>query len=363
VFPSLPARRRARAAVVLLAILLAVACGWVVFLALTTVRGGEPASPGAASVEALAEAEDEPLPLVPRLELGRATRERGPGERPPLQARPVTPPEVRFSGTGRIEGYLDLPPGIPVPARWSLVLEPSRVLIGGDRAQPRRVDFERGETEFTLEDVPLGGYELRAEAERMSGTRELLLLARPDAHDVIVRVGLRPAAFVEGLVAGPEGEPVGDLPMELHALAGGEPLQTHTDARGAYLFESVPDGEYRLFAGHPTSPLAEGLDLAVTPPSLHVPRISVPRLGELVLTVVDALDLPVAEARIEGWGSQGGHVDVTTDALGQARARFLPAGRITLNVSAGEGPARRTGRETVELAAGATRKIAIRLAP
>jgi hypothetical protein len=178
-----------------------------------------------------------------------------------------------------------------------------------------------------------------------------------------VRVALRPAAFVEGSVRLESGLPVADLPLSLQPLAGGDPLETHSDANGAYLFEQVPDGEYRLFAGHPSSPVAPALDLAVVAPSLHPPAILVPPLGEIALTVVGSDGLPVAGAQVEGWGSEGGYVDERTDAAGQALARFLPAGRISMRVIEGEGAQRRRGRGSLDLAAGASESLEIRLSP
>jgi hypothetical protein len=342
-------------AFLLVAVLLALA----MFLRLGPGPGSEPAAPSEGRQEVAGR--PEPAPLTPRLDLGMGTRSATDGERPPLEARPSLPPEERFRGVARIEGHLDLPAGTAVPRPWTLVMEPSEVLIGGDRARAQRVVFEQGETEFVLAEVPLGGYEVRAEADGMSGPTELILLARPDTQNVVLQVALRPSAYVEGLVERQDGAPVEGLPLTLKPMAGGESRVTVTDARGAYLFEVVPDGEYRLFAGHPMSPVAPALDLQVVPPSLHVPRIEVPPLGELTISVVDDQGLPVEGAEVGGWGSHGGRVDVTTDAAGQGHVRFLPAGRYTLRAWAGEGPERRTGRAPVDLPSGGSERVVIRL--
>src|SRR5688572_19712352 len=172
----------------------------VVWLSLGRKRVGQAAAPTAAESSESKPALQEPPPIVPRFELGRGPAGLEPGQRIPLAQRRPLPPEERFRGEGRIEGFLDLPAGAEVPRPWTLVLEPSKVLIGGDRAETRRVTFEAGEREFALDKVALGGYQLRAEAPNMSGPPELVLLARPDSHDVIVHVALRPAAFVEGWV-------------------------------------------------------------------------------------------------------------------------------------------------------------------
>jgi hypothetical protein len=344
-------------AFLLVGVLLAAA----LFLKLGPRRAGEPATPARPDEEV--EAPVESAPLAPRVDLGMGSQTATSGERPPLEERPSLPPEERFRGTARIEGYLDLPPGVAVPRPWTFVLEPSRVLMGGDGARAQRVVFEQGETEFELTGVPLGGYEVRAEADGMSGPTELLMLARPDSLNVILRVSLRPSAYVEGLVEGPDGAPVPGLPLTLKPMKGGEALTTVTDARGAYLFEVVPDGAWRLFAGHPMSPVAPALDLQVLPPSLHVPRIEVPPLGELAVSVVDEAGLPVEGAEVGGWGSHGGRADVVTDAVGEGLVRFLPAGTYTLRAWAGEGTARRTGRGSVELPSGGSAALVIRLDP
>jgi hypothetical protein len=324
---------------------------------------GEAAAPDPGAGPAAEPALEEPPPLVPRFELGRGPDGLETGERPPRAKRQPLPPGERFRGTGRIEGYLDLPAGMQAPRPWTLVLEPSKVLIGGERAVTRRVTFEQGEREFALEDVPLGGYQLRAEALDMSGPPELVLLARPDAHDMIVHVALRPAAFVEGWVEQSDGEPVDGLALQLEPLAGGATRTAVTDARGGYRFENVPDGEHRLSAGRAPSPLAEPLQLLVSPPSLSVPRIVVPLLGELEIAVLDAAGQPVAGVAVEGWGSGGGTVSATSDRLGAALARHLPAGRITLNAALGEGAQRRVGRAVVELEPGERGRVEIRLVP
>jgi len=338
---------------------LGVAAWWI----LGQERVGEAAAPDASAQPARAPAVEEPTPVVPRFELGRGVNGLSPGERPPLSQRASLPPEERFRGEGRIEGYLDLPAGLQAPRPWTLVLEPSKVLIGGDRAEGRRVTFEQGEREFALEHVPLGGYQLRAEAVNMSGAPELLLLARPDAQDVIVHLALRQAAFVEGWVEDAAGAPVEGVTLVLEPLAGGETRTTLTDVRGGYRFENVPDGDHRLSAGRAPSPLAQPLELAVSPPSVSVPRIVVPLLYELEIAVLDSAENPVAGVALDGWGSGGGTVSATTDARGTALARHLPAGRITVNASIGEGAAQRSGRGVVEIAAGASARLEIHLAP
>ncbi len=255
----------------------------------------------------------------------------------------------RFQGTARIEGYLILPRGVEPPQSWALVLAPSKVLIGGDRAVARRVEFEHGETTFTLTEVPLGGYELRAEAPRMSGATEYLLLARPEAQHAVVHLALSPAAFVSGRVVDAEGAAVAGLEVLLEPEGGGERRSATTGPSGAYLFELVPDGSYRLLAGDPHAPIAPARELLVGPPSLHMPDLVVPVLSVLQIRVVDRDSRPVPGARVEGWGSQGGRISAVTDERGLARASFLPAGRYSIRASAPAGAPPLGGHTRIEL--------------
>jgi hypothetical protein len=318
-------------------ILIPLAAAFLALLAvlLWALRTGEPPSAPSAGPQAElppAPPEETHSPSL-RYEVGEAPPSEAPARRVPLADRPRLDERLRFEGVGVLEGRLDLPPGVPAPRAWSLVLEPSSVLIGGDGASARRVEFQDGELEFSLRDVPLGGYEIWAEAEGMRGRREHLLLARPDAQLVYQDLRLLPLAFVEGRVIDAEGVAVPGLPMFLRASAGSGRLETRTDGAGLYLFERVPDGEHRLEAGFPDAPLAAPLELAVVSPSLHVPVIEVPRLFELVARVLDADGLELAGARVRGWCDRGGRIDALSDAFGLARAPFIPAGRVTLEAA------------------------------
>ncbi|HVS17418.1 MAG TPA: carboxypeptidase-like regulatory domain-containing protein, partial [Planctomycetota bacterium] len=70
----------------------------------------------------------------------------------------------------------------------------------------------------------------------------------------------------------------------------------------------------------------------------HVPTLAVPRLHELVALVRDADGLPLAGARVRGWGGAGGRVEATSDPSGLARQPWIPAGRVTLEASLPERP-------------------------
>lgn len=304
---------------------------------------------------------DEAEPASVRIDI--APRDPGPRPRPALV--PDTPEELaaRFDGTGRIEGYVDLPAGVPMPRNWTLVLEPSKVLIGGDRAAPRRVEFSAAETSFSVDDLPLGGYEVRAEAPGMSGATEYQLLARPDSQYVILRLDLRPAAFVEGRVLDAEGAGVEGLTLFLVQRSNGTRREVTTGPGGGYLFELVPDGEHTLYPGHVESPLAPARELVVSPPSVPMPDFVVPVLARIEVRVRDRAGQFVEGARIEGWGSNGGRVDGTTDRMGLYEARFLPAGRFTVSAYAPPPAADLRARGWIDVEPGGSQALDLELSP
>jgi hypothetical protein len=319
-----------------------------------------PAPSGASPQAEVSRPPDEPESPALRYEIGDTAAREAPTERVPLADRPRLDQRLRFEGAGVLEGRLSLPPGVAAPRAWSLVLAPSPVLIGGDRAQARREEFREGELEFSLRELPLGGYEIWAEADGMSGRHEHLLLARPDAQLVYQDLRLVPLAFVEGRVIDAQGVAVAGLPMILRTREG-TPLVTHTDGSGLYLFERVPDGDHRLEAGFQDAPLAAPLELAVVSPSLHVAPIEVPLLFELVALVHDADGLELAGARVRGWCDGGGRIDAVSDASGIARQPFIPAGRVTLEAAHPARPDAGHARVHLDFPAADGAPLAIRL--
>jgi hypothetical protein len=297
-------------------------------------RGTSPTSSGAAGPRSPATVEPAATqsPAL-RHVIGSESVPQAPTERIPRARRPRTDETVRFSGSGTLEGRLSLPAGVAPPPVWTLVLAPSPVLVGGERVRTRRVDFENGEVEFSLSGLPLGGYEVWAEADGMSGRHEHLLLARPDALLVYQDLHLVPLAFVAGRVVDADGVGVGELPVFLRPDSGGPMLTQATDASGGYRFERVPDGEYRIETGFADASLSAPRALEVRSPSLHLPALEVPLLHELAVAVLDADGEPLAGARVRGWCDRGGRVDALTDAQGIAHATWLPAGRMTLEAA------------------------------
>jgi hypothetical protein len=90
-----------------------------------------------------------------------------PTERPPAPYPAELFDPRRYEGHAHLRVFASVKPGAAFPRAWSLVFEPSKTLIGGERAVARRFDFEHGETSLEVDDLALGGYDIRAEAKDM----------------------------------------------------------------------------------------------------------------------------------------------------------------------------------------------------
>lgn len=286
--------------------------------------------------------------------------------RPEPQAEdPVRTPEPRVSearweGRGSIRGSVGVPRGVPFPARWSVEVGPSRSLVGRERAETRRLELTSDEREFAFEDLPLGGYDVRARAEGMNSLPLAVLLQR-GSPDPYVSLELTPAGTLSGFVVDAELAPLEGLAVTLRATGpgGGAERVTRTDPAGRYVFERVLDGPYQLLVGHPANPVAPTKNIVFRAPSLHVPRIEVPTLGRVQVLVFDGNFQPVEGARVRGSGKNGGYVDDHTNERGEAWAHLLPAGRYRLYADF-DG---RTERTTFELSEGEFRQVEIRFEP
>lgn len=236
----------------------------------------------------------------------------------------------RFTGRGRIRGSVDTPTGVELPAQYTVVVEPSRTLIGHEHASARRVEVA-GSSEFQVPDLPLGGYDVHCEAPGMNG-RELAVLLEQGSADPYVMLVLSPAGRLDGEIVDAELVPLEDLVVTLEPLgrlAGKR--EARTDAAGRYAFDAVLDGEYRLHYGKIASPIAPPRELEFRAPGFSFPRLVIADLHTLVVRIVDSRRQPVQGARVYGSGSKGGAFDGSTDALGEYRARHLPTGRVRLH--------------------------------
>lgn len=301
--------------------------------------------------------------------LAEATRERwteGAVElRKPVERAPdegLGPPDPhRFEGRGRVRGRLHVPPGTPEPEQWTVDLVPSRVLIGGQRAEARHASGGRGDLEFAFEDLPLGGYELVASAPGLQSTPWQVLLVRGQS-DVFLNVGLEPRAVVEGQVRDARGAPVVGLGVVLESASDGARREQRTDGAGSYLFQDVLDGTYRLTFGSPDNPLHGPLELVVQAPRLTVPPVRLPELGSVEVTVTDERGVLIAGARVRGFGrgNTGGLIEGETDSAGRVRADLLAPGSYRIYATL---PEVGRGFADVDLQPGATATVTIEIAP
>ncbi len=268
-------------------------------------------------------------------------------------------PEPRFQGRGEIRGHVETE-GDVFPEQWRLVLSPSTSLVGRELAEERVIEFSGGVQDFAVSDLPLGGYDVKAESDGMNGLAQPILLDRRN-WSPFVNLRLVPAGFLEGNVVDAEGIPAEGVGVALVPLPEGEPRIAHTDSLGNYRFTQVLDGSYLLFLGSRDYPLVrEPQRIAFRAPALTVPRLELPPLSTLELTVVDEAEESLPGVRIEASSPSGGTFEGETDASGRLAVRHLPAGRYRIKLEH-EGHASR--RVTVELDGHETEKISLQLFP
>lgn len=264
----------------------------------------------------------------------------------------------RFRGVGSIRGHIEVASEEPFPRRWQLVLAPSTTLPARERALPLTLTYEDGRQDFGVSDLPLGGYDVRAEAEGFNGPVQPVLLERGSEHP-FVNLRLIPAGFLEGRIADAGGLPAEGVPVTLLTMPDGGERVTETDAAGVFRFERVTDGPYELLIGRLTSPvLPERRPLRFTAPSMTFPDIQLPPLGGLDLRVVDSLDRPIEGVRVRGSGTKGGLIEETSDADGRISVRHLPPGHYRIRLEHAQLGERRVA---VDLEAGEIEEASLRL--
>jgi len=258
------------------------------------------------------------------------------------------PSPQRFEGRGVIRGEVVAQGGAAMPERWTLLLEPNPWLEGREKAESRRIEFEHGETTFRAEDLPMGGYLVRALANGLNDLPASVLLVRGSA-DQFVSLALRPSGFLDGSVLDAAGRPAEGLDVTLDSIATRSRATVTTDAAGGFLFRDVLDGEYELLFGRADSPLLPAERLVFKAPSLRFPTRTLPATGTLKLNVRDLQLRPQPRARISGSTSTGNSVDVFADHLGRATVRHALPGRYLLDATSEDGL---EGHASFELAAG-----------
>jgi hypothetical protein len=238
---------------------------------------------------------------------------------------------ARFEGVARLEVLLDVDG--EVPAHWTLLLEPSKVVAGGQHAVRREVRSAGAERKVVLDDVALGGYVIRAQAEGMECTPQYIQFAKPDEIFVVLRLRLYPAGTLSGRVVDPDGDPVAGLPVSAVRRDAEGQRETQTDGAGHYAFERLPDGEWEVLVGYPRAPLVRR-EINFAAPGLSMPELATPAIDELAVRVVDTKLQPVEGASVSVIGLASGARLATTDANGLARLPHCVGGEASVIVDA-----------------------------
>ncbi|MDF1799821.1 MAG: hypothetical protein P1V81_11645 [Planctomycetota bacterium] len=250
-------------------------------------------------------------------------------------SRPNEDPR-RFEGRGVVRGNVQTAVGISFPKVWTLVIEPSAALAGSGAPTERRVEFTAGEEDFTVEDLPLGGYAVRAEAEGLNGRAVHVLLERT-SNAAYIMLQLTPSGFIEGQLVDAAEQPIEGLSVWLFpgavgalGLTGASGREVDTNVDGMWRFDRVVDGPYTLLFGPPTAPLVDPVTITFQAPSLTWPSPELPPLTRLRLLVVDANEIPVQGARVRAGSPTP--FDLETPATGELDVPNLRPGYIRVEV-------------------------------
>ncbi len=266
-------------------------------------------------------------------------------------------PPPSFEGRGILRGRLSALPGLRVPDQWKLLVFPNTFLRGHERAESRTIEFAHAETTFRLDDLPLGGYAVRAQAGGLNCLPVSVLLVR-GAENQFVSLVLAPSGYVQGSVLDVNDRPAEGVPVTLEASSTHARRTLETDVAGGYRFDDVTDGEYTLYIGRPEAPLLAPVSLAVSAPSLTVTERRLPATGIAEVWTRDENGAPLPEAVISGFSAHAGVIDARTGRDGSVIVRHLPAGRYRLHARLEDG---RSGTALANIDAGKTSTIDIRL--
>jgi hypothetical protein len=275
-----------------------------------THAGSQPAGDAAAERSALAEDPGDPGLPVPR---------------------PTTGAE-----RGVIRGNVSVGPRSEFPASWRLVVGPSMQYQGKTTGPRRTLEREGNVRDFRVDDLPLAGYAVHAEAAGFNSLPVHVLLTE-GSSEVFVTLLLSPAGFLDGAVLDAEGRGVEGLTVTLENEATRARTQTVTVASGAYLFERVLDGDYTILFGPPDAPLIPPRELSFQAPSLRFPDVQLPAVGELSVVVRDRGGRTLSDVRVTGFSEDGGSFVATSDLDGRATARNLPPGTFRVFASTDDG--------------------------
>ncbi len=238
---------------------------------------------------------------------------------------------ARYQGAARLEVLLDV--SGEIPAKWKLLLEPSKVITGGEHAVQRELEFPGEKRSVVLDDVALGGYVIRAVAEGMECNPQYIQFAKPDEVDVVLRLRLFPAGTLTGRVVDPDGDPIAAMPVTaVRRDAEGQRTVT-TDGAGRYAFERLPDGEWNVVVGYPEAPLVLR-EVGFAAPGFDMPDLATPAIDELAIRVLDSQLQPVEGASVSVIGLASGARQAKTDANGLALLPHCVGGEASVIVDA-----------------------------
>jgi hypothetical protein len=296
--------------------------------------------------EELQVAETAPLPDIS--EKPTSPRDAGPSAGLPQRAD-------RTDGIGSLRGVLLDRTGKGIPQHWTLVLSPNTAIRTPTPRRELRFEFHASEERFHAKDVPLGAYDVWIDAAGANRRTSPTLLVK-GSESPFVSLELNARGYLEGVVLDETGEAVGDLSVTLLSVSKQGDRMTRTDGAGRYLFDDLVDGEYQLLIGARNNPLVGPEDLAFQAPSLHYPLRRVPKLGSVMVRVVDVNRRPIVGARVDGFAPDGGILSGDSDSGGYCEVKNLVPGRYRLSVR-GQGDA--VGRAVCIVTSGAQAEIEV----
>jgi hypothetical protein len=265
--------------------------------------------------------------------------------------------------TGSLRGRVEVGGEEPFPRVWRIVARPSALLAGRETAVERALEFDDGRQEFELTGLPLGAYDVFAEAGGFNGQVQSIALEKGSEHPY-VSLRMIPAGTLEGRVVDVDGVPAEGIPITLFTVEDQNVREAVTDVNGVYRFERLPDGAYEVLIGRATSPLMpERRPLRFQAPRLTHPDIELPPLGAIHVRVVDSLERPLEGVEVRGSGTNGGLVEGTTDYDGRLLAQHLPQGHFRLRLSHPAFDERHARRIAVDVVARKVTEAPVRLGP
>lgn len=276
-----------------------------------------------------------------------------------ITAHPAAAGDAASGGANRgvIRGKIVLAAGATMPRSWTLSIRPSEIVSGAEPADVRTLAFANGEETFRVEDLPLGGYTVRAVALGLNAIPAQVLLAR-GSENQFVTLGLLPSGSISGTVLEADGAPADGVTVTLESHESKERRMLDTDAAGAFRFFDVLDGAYTLYIGRPEAPLLSPDELAFRAPQMTLPTRTLQAIGSARVIVRDESGATVAGAVVTGFASPAGVVDVKSDEHGVALVRHLPPGRYRLFARNDDG---RRGTAVLNVVAGQEAQVDLKL--